>query len=157
MAYPPYPTWLSWFTYCHTNFALPQAFVGSDYAMNGGEYWTYAHWPDPVQSIFSGPRPTLGNGGYLYVDGPYGDPNHPYGDGKFCMADTSLSGPWPQGVPGPALANGVGAAMSMTKASEVTDGLSNTFLIGEKNLWPDGYDNGYDGGDDENRARRIRL
>ena len=65
------------------------------------------------------------------------------------MTATGLSTAWPPGVPGPALANGVGFACSMVKASDVTDGLSNTFLIGEKNLWSDAYLNGDDGGDDE--------
>ena len=65
------------------------------------------------------------------------------------MTTTSLITAWPAGVPPPALANGVGYALSMVRASDVTDGLSNTFLIGEKNLWPDAYYNGDDGGDDE--------
>ena len=60
-----------------------------------------------------------------------------------------VSSAWPQGVPGPASANGVGFALSMVKASDVTDGLSNTYLLGEKNLWADAYQNGSDGGDDE--------
>ena len=64
------------------------------------------------------------------------------------MTTTSLITAWPAGVPPPALANGVGFALSMVRASDVTDGLSCTFLIGEKNLWPDAYYNGDDGGDD---------
>ena len=30
--------------------------------MNGGEYWTYAAWPHPVQSPFAGPSPALTDG-----------------------------------------------------------------------------------------------
>ena len=60
-----------------------------------------------------------------------------------------LGAAWPQGYPGPARANGVSFALSMIKAGDVTDGLSNTFLVGEKNLWPDNYETGEDGGDDE--------
>jgi hypothetical protein len=37
----------------------------------------------------------------------------------------------------------------MIRAGDVTDGLSNTYLLGEKNLCPDWYATGYDGGDDE--------
>ena len=65
------------------------------------------------------------------------------------MTTTNLSSAWPQGVPPPALANGVGFALSMIRTSDISDGLSNTFLVGEKNLWPDGYLDGDDGGDDE--------
>jgi prepilin-type N-terminal cleavage/methylation domain-containing protein len=136
ITYPPYPSWSSWFDGLQSNVtATPTSvYVRSDYAMNGGTYWTYAPWPNPVQNEFAGPA------NYADVDG---------GDGQYCMSTTGLSSAWPQGVPGPALANGVGFAMSMVKAADITDGLSYTFLIGEKNLWPDGYLNGYDGGDDE--------
>ena len=48
---------------------------------------------------------------------------------------------------GPAKANGVGFALSMTKAGDVTDGLANTYLLGEKNLCPDAYDSAEDAGD----------
>jgi hypothetical protein len=114
----------------------------SDYAMNGGQYWTYAAWPHAVQNAFAGPSPALGNGGYLYIDGPNSD-------AKACMTTTALSPYWPGGAPGPARANGVGFALSMIKASDVTDGLSNTFLVGEKNMDPDHYTDGDQGGDDE--------
>ena len=148
LAYPPYPTWLSWFTYCHTNFALPQAFVRSDYAMNGGEYWTYAHWKTPVQNVFAGPSPAVSNGVYTYVDAP-----NARNDVTKVMTDLTFSpfgwDPWPQGIPGPARANGVSFALSMIKAGDVTDGLSNTYLLGEKSLWSDHYTDGYSGGDNE--------
>ena len=136
IAYPPYPSWSSWFDGLQSNVAAASGsvYVRSDYAMNGGTYWTYAPWPHAVQNEFAGPA------NYADVDG---------GDGQYCMTTTSLITAWPAGVPPPALANGVGFALSMVRAGDVTDGLSNTFLIGEKSLWPDAYYNGDDGGDDE--------
>ncbi len=63
------------------------------------------------------------------------------------MTTTLLSPDWPQGVPGAALANGVIFALSMIRAGDVTDGLTSTYLLGEKNLNPDSYYNGGDGAD----------
>ncbi len=38
---------------------------------------------------------------------------------------------------------------NLIHVSDVTDGLSNTYLVGEKYLSPDAYENGMDGGDDD--------
>ena len=46
--------------------------------------------------------------------------------------------------------NGIVCALSQVKAAQVTDGLSNTYLVGEKYLCPDHYLDGTDGGDNEN-------
>jgi type II secretory pathway pseudopilin PulG len=116
----------------------------SDYAACVGDYWTMPQWPNPVQSSFSGPSAALNSeGGYLYIDPPTGH------DAQTVMRTAALGTAWPQGYPGPAGANGVSFALSMIKASDVTDGLSNTFLVGEKNLCPDNYETGEDGSDDE--------
>ncbi len=45
---------------------------------------------------------------------------------------------------------GICFTMSQVKASQVFDGLSNVYLAGEKNLWPDAYFTGTDNGDNEN-------
>ena len=109
--------------------------------MCGGAYWTYADWPNSVQSPYSGPSPDLSGSGYKYVDYPQ------YSELRAVATTTQLSGSWPQGVPGPARANGVSFAMSMTGARDVTDGLSNTFLLGEKNIDSDHYLDGLQAGD----------
>jgi prepilin-type N-terminal cleavage/methylation domain-containing protein len=48
------------------------------------------------------------------------------------------------------LSNGVVYTGSMCSVDSVTDGISNTYLLGEKYLPPDDYTNGQDGGDNEN-------
>ena len=89
-----------------------------------------------------GPRPDLSStGGYKYVD----DPRY---SNRWAVANTTQLSPyWPQGVPGPARANGVSFAMSMIGANNVTDGLSNTYLLGEKNIDADHYTDGLQAGD----------
>lgn len=44
--------------------------------------------------------------------------------------------------------NGICFVRSKVKAAEITDGTSNTFLVGEKEVNPDHYTDGLDGGDD---------
>ncbi len=139
----PWPSSYVWWTFA-TNIdtsSTTHAYVArSDYAACGGEYWTYAAWPHAVQNPYGGPSPALSAGGYMYVDGPYHD-------AQAVALTTDLSPYWPAGVPGPARANGVIFALSMTKAGDVTDGLSCTYLLGEKNVCPDAYEYGTDGGD----------
>jgi prepilin-type processing-associated H-X9-DG protein len=45
--------------------------------------------------------------------------------------------------------NGVCFKQSTIRVAEITDGLSNTYCVGEKSLWPDGYENDKGGGDDD--------
>ncbi len=47
------------------------------------------------------------------------------------------------------LATGIAFAGSMIRMSDVSDGTSNTYLVGEKYLAPDFYETGYDMGDNE--------
>jgi len=46
--------------------------------------------------------------------------------------------------------NGISYLRSMIRAAEVSDGLSNTYLVGERYLNPDHYATGLDGGDNSN-------
>ncbi len=48
------------------------------------------------------------------------------------------------------VSTGVVYPASQVSLAQVTDGASNTYMLGEKYLWPDGYYNGQDGGDNEN-------
>jgi len=45
---------------------------------------------------------------------------------------------------------GIVHVLSQVKAAQITDGASNTYLAGEKSLWPDAYATGTDAGDNEN-------
>ena len=153
IAYPWLVTWYNWPTNLNAPSAGRSSVVRTDYAMCGGEYWTYAYWRHPVQVPATGPLPTVSqHGGYLYVDDPqYAAEVHDM------MTTLDLSPGWPQGVPGPAQANGVSFALSMIGARDVTDGLSNTYLLGEKYLWPDAYEDAIDPGDDEYALPGLRF
>ena len=52
------------------------------------------------------------------------------------------------------LANGIVFAGSLVKVSDVTDGTTKTYLLGEKTIDPDYYATGQDGGDNEYGAGR---
>ena len=97
----------------------------SDYAGNGGDYFT-----DPSYAQKSSWNPFGG-----------GPPNHAVGDG-------------PSGRRGfeniASVATGVIYCGSEVTIAMVTDGTSHTFLAGEKNLSPDYYDTGESSGDNEN-------
>src|SRR5690606_17517728 len=55
------------------------------------------------------------------------------------------------GSPSPkAITNGVAGRSWVVKLNEITDGLSKTYLLGEKYVNPDNYTNGQDLGDNEN-------
>jgi prepilin-type N-terminal cleavage/methylation domain-containing protein len=45
--------------------------------------------------------------------------------------------------------SGVFYCPSAVRAADITDGLSNTYLVGEKSLWTNGYETGTSGGDDD--------
>jgi prepilin-type N-terminal cleavage/methylation domain-containing protein len=47
----------------------------------------------------------------------------------------------------PANNNGISCQQSRVKIIDITDGTSNTYLVGEKCVWPDHYVDGLDGGD----------
>ena len=79
-----------WFDFA-TNLAspatAPSLVARTDYAMCGGDYWTYAAWPHSVQNPFTGPSPALSPaGGYLYID----DPQH---SDEPAVATTTRSAP----------------------------------------------------------------
>ena len=89
----------------------------NDYAICGGDIYTYPYWPHPIQAPYSGPA------SYAYVDGPQ------FHDAQAVAAATTN----PAGYePPPSTASGVSFCLSMIGAKDVTDGLSNTYLLGEE-------------------------
>ena len=142
----PWPAHTNWFWFQPGGMNPPvNGFARSDYAACGGDLWTYAAWPHAIQNAFIGPAitPSPNDHGYLYIDGPG------YHNAQLVAATMAPSPYWPAGVYGPATATGVSFAVSMIRASDVTDGLSSTYLLGEKNIDCDHYTDGNQGGDNE--------
>jgi prepilin-type N-terminal cleavage/methylation domain-containing protein len=83
------------------------------------------------------------NGGNtsVYVITPGCDPPHPI-PGSFADGDSFQ---WADDIKH---ANGVIFANSTVRIKDIGDGTSNTFLLGEKQMNPDHYTDGYDPGDD---------
>jgi prepilin-type N-terminal cleavage/methylation domain-containing protein len=104
-----------------------------DYAANAGTYFTH-------------------DGGTGYNQYDYGpktmaeglDPNYQWGDLSFKGA--SISPRMPLGPPG---ADGISYKRSAIQIKDIPDGLSHTYLVGEKYLNPDDYVTGLDWADNE--------
>jgi prepilin-type N-terminal cleavage/methylation domain-containing protein/prepilin-type processing-associated H-X9-DG protein len=120
----PWPA-QSWFTFRPGNMNRPVGGISrNDYAACGGDYYTYPYWPHPIQAPYSGPRDTS------YVDGPQ------YHDAQDVASMQQNPGGYPYP---PSQASGVCYCLSMIGAKDVTDGLSTTYLLGEKYANPDYY------------------
>jgi prepilin-type N-terminal cleavage/methylation domain-containing protein len=118
-----YPTWPSAAVSYAPNYSDPASKAArSDYAANGGDYYT---------------DPSLGPFGSTNGDGPYD-----FAGGESAAALTGLGKI-------ASLANGVAYCGSQVRMADITDGSSNTYLMGEKYLSSDNYTNGEDGGDNE--------
>ena len=129
-----YPTWLT----AGNDFCSPQFSGGTppgnvaktDYGCNAGDNAVEPNWSDTGDSV------SLPSYNDNAGPGQYSDGVSPTGMANWLgMAQSST------GVIFPA---------SQVTSESVTDGLSNTYLLGEKYLPPDDYTNGQDGGDNEN-------
>jgi prepilin-type N-terminal cleavage/methylation domain-containing protein/prepilin-type processing-associated H-X9-DG protein len=128
------------------NAGMPTAVGRSDYAINGGDFYTNPGDPGQPIAGYSGatslPQWTSYIGGY-----PGGGP----------LSIPTVENPPGQMTPAAraefstiALYNtGIGYTGSLIRFSDITDGASNTYLIGEKNLNADWYLTGESGGDNE--------
>lgn len=96
-----------------------------DYGTNGGSVFT---WPGDVDPSW----------------GWIGPPSFTAGDNSLAGITTSSS--W---IAISAKSNGIVFATSLTTVAMIEDGLSKTYLLGEKYLNPDAYTTGTDGGDNE--------
>jgi prepilin-type N-terminal cleavage/methylation domain-containing protein len=116
----PWPA-KSWFTFRPGNMNRPLNGISrNDYAACGGDFYTYPFWPNAIQAPYSGPQ-----------DYPTGDHDAPQVAGMQAN---------PGGYPAPpSKASGVCYCLSLIGANDVTDGLSTTYLLGEKYADPDYY------------------
>ena len=100
-----------------------------DYAGNGGDWYTDSDAsPDNVSYWGSGPT-SIAN-----AENP---PGQMTADARTYLVQIAGE------------SSGIFCGCSTVKMADVTDGASNTYLIGEKYLCPDYYANGLDGGDNE--------
>jgi prepilin-type N-terminal cleavage/methylation domain-containing protein len=110
----------------------PTAVARSDYAINGGDAYTTASTGGPAWSSWlnadGGPNATT------EVENPPGQ--------MTARAQTTFAGV-------ARVATGVSFVGSLIKPTDVTDGTSCTYLLGEKYLNPDRYDTGEDAADNE--------
>jgi prepilin-type N-terminal cleavage/methylation domain-containing protein/prepilin-type processing-associated H-X9-DG protein len=113
----------------------------------------HSMWADSATPFYADSTPKLAradyaaNSGDVYVDAgsnnsgmPYWGPND-YPSGIAASAGWQLITEYATGIVFPA---------SMVSAAHVRDGLSKTYLFGEKYLEADSYENGWDPGDNEN-------
>jgi prepilin-type N-terminal cleavage/methylation domain-containing protein/prepilin-type processing-associated H-X9-DG protein len=118
-----YPTWLTF-----ANASTVSLVVKSDYAINGGDYYTQPSWSPSYGDAATGPaNPTQ-------IENPPGQMTA-NGQGTF-VAIASV-------------ATGISYGGSMITVADVTDGTSNTYMLGEKYVNPDWYTTGGDLGDNE--------
>ena len=118
----------------NVNTDMPTVVGREDYAANGGDPFTAPDsgggpsWGSSFENTGGGPLQTT------QVDNPSGQMTD--GARKTFAAVAQL-------------ATGIAYCGSMTRVADVTDGVSNTYLLGEKYLNPDSYVNGQDGADNE--------
>jgi prepilin-type N-terminal cleavage/methylation domain-containing protein len=106
----------------------------------------YPFWPgNPGWKHKNGVRVTLCAKGDYAANG--GDTLHPGGIFPANVRQGDNGRFWPDADIN--RMNGVSYVRSVVKLSQVTDGLSQTYLVGDRNLNPDSYETGNDGSDDQ--------
>ena len=120
----------------------PVSVVRSDYAINGGD-------------ILTAPGVIGADGNNCYQAGEAWNSPQPWA-GPSTLADGGVNGSQAQLTAARSTfaqiaqaATGVSFCGSLIAISDITDGASQTYLLGEKQLCPDNYLNGVDDGDNE--------
>ncbi len=116
------------------NAGNPTAVGRSDYAANGGDSSTEADWP--TTPLWQSAPPNTGAGpiNTAEIENP---PGQMTANARQTFANVAK------------VATGVVYCGSLIKMADVTDGTSNTYLAGEKNINADDYATGLDPGDNE--------
>jgi prepilin-type N-terminal cleavage/methylation domain-containing protein/prepilin-type processing-associated H-X9-DG protein len=127
IAYP----WVIW--HGTANATTMSAVGRSDYAANGGDFYTDPSTAGPAWPTYGG-WPWAGPTATTDVENPPGQMTQAARTEFSTIAH---------------VATGIMFTGSMIKIADITDGASNTYLIGEKNINPDWYATGEDPGDNE--------
>jgi prepilin-type N-terminal cleavage/methylation domain-containing protein len=129
MAYPWVASWTI------VNCDQKPAVVGrSDYAINGGDEYNVTNTPGPEAWAIAPPWGGAGPASVTEVENPPGT--------MTANARRTFAG-------SAAVATGIGYCGSMVRVADISDGTSNTYLIGEKYIMPEYYATGTDNEDNE--------
>jgi prepilin-type N-terminal cleavage/methylation domain-containing protein/prepilin-type processing-associated H-X9-DG protein len=128
-------TWAQYYCVANAAWSVAPTAARNDYAVNGGDTFTApgspvaAQWTPLYEEVYSGPA-TLADGG---VGGSAA---------QLALAKATFAN-------SAKVATGIAYCGSLVKLTDIRDGTSNTYLLGEKYVMPDYYGTGQDQGDNE--------
>ncbi len=130
-----YPWSVSWQL---VNAGRPTVVGRSDYTANGGDTCTA-----PSTGVYNAPSPVWSSASPNADAGPAAVSEVENANGQMTQKAADVFGYIAK------VSNGVVYTGSLIKIADITDGASNTYLLGEKSLCPDAYATGLDNSDNE--------